>query len=158
MFGEYDTAQICLNGHIINSSFHERPHHNKDYCDKCGESTITKCPKCQNDIKGNFKGPVIDVPLFAYPSFCHKCGNSFPWTERQMEAVKELAEEFDELTPEDRKKLQENLGDLVRETPKTQIAQRRYKKIMGKLGRDSYEAFKSILINIVSEAVKKTIF
>lgn len=33
--GWQDTAQICLNGHLINSYYQDSPHNNQKYCDKC---------------------------------------------------------------------------------------------------------------------------
>ncbi|MBK7867373.1 MAG: DUF2321 domain-containing protein [Ignavibacteriales bacterium] len=47
----YDVAQICLNGHCTNSSFKSFPEFNQDYCDKCGEQTITLCPACKSPIR-----------------------------------------------------------------------------------------------------------
>ena len=32
-----DTMQVCLNGHVINDSFHKYPDSNKDFCESCGE-------------------------------------------------------------------------------------------------------------------------
>ena len=50
----YDTAQICINGHVINSMSISHPEHNKKFCDKCGALTITNCPKCNTPIKGHY--------------------------------------------------------------------------------------------------------
>ena len=36
----FDVAQVCPNGHVTNSSFHNEPQFNVDYCTKCGEKTI----------------------------------------------------------------------------------------------------------------------
>lgn len=38
------------------------------------------------------------------------------------------------------------------------VAESRFKKIIKKTGADAYEGMKSILVDIVSEAVKKSIF
>jgi len=42
----YHTAQICLNGHIINESIEEYPEKNEKFCSLCGSETITECPSC----------------------------------------------------------------------------------------------------------------
>ena len=39
----YDVRQVCLNGHEINCFAESKPRRNKDYCDRCGEPTITDC-------------------------------------------------------------------------------------------------------------------
>ena len=55
--GWYDTAQICMNGHVINSMSISHPEHNKKFCDKCGAPTTTNCPKCNTPIKGHYHPP-----------------------------------------------------------------------------------------------------
>lgn len=40
----YDAAQICMNGHVITRMFHDSPEFRQNFCDKCGEKTITTCP------------------------------------------------------------------------------------------------------------------
>jgi len=50
----YDVAQVCLNGHLVNAKTKDSPQHNKDFCTKCGNETITKCPECNQDIPGDY--------------------------------------------------------------------------------------------------------
>ncbi len=50
--GWHDTAQICLNGHVITTHANTSPDLMQKHCDKCGEPTITKCPNCKSDIRG----------------------------------------------------------------------------------------------------------
>jgi hypothetical protein len=75
-----DTKQICLSGHIITSSYEYKPHSRKDYCDICGEKTITKCPSCLELIPGD-----LYQSFYQYsgerepPVHCEKCGKPFPW-------------------------------------------------------------------------------
>ncbi|MGB3730164.1 MAG: DUF2321 domain-containing protein, partial [Thermodesulfobacteriota bacterium] len=44
------------------------------------------------------------------------------------------------------------------EGPRTKLAETRFKKIMMKTGKESLDAMKSILIDIVSETIKKSLF
>ena len=105
--GEYDTAQVCLNGHMINSSARNMPEHNQDFCDKCGARTITECPHCNTPIRGYYHNPdfVLTGPENP-PSFCHNCGKTYPWTEAKLKAGQELVEEFDKLTGKEKDVLQ----------------------------------------------------
>lgn len=153
----YDTAQICKNGHEINSSYHQFPQFNQKFCDKCGEETTTKCSHCNTEIRGYLRGS-FSVSPYEVPQHCHNCGKPFIWTERRLEAAREYACEFKELDSEEKEKLQESLNDLVKESPKTPLAEKRFKKIMTKVGKESYEGMKTILTDILSEAVKKSIF
>ena len=156
--GYYDVAQICENGHVINSMAHDYPDSNQDYCDKCGAPTIMACPSCQTEIRGFYHDPIGLGVSYAAPAFCNKCGKPFPWTSAGLRAAEELAEELDGLTPNDREFLKKSLHDLVRETPRTRVAETRFKKIMRKVGKDGYEGMKALLSDIVSEVVRKTIF
>ena len=160
--GDYDTAQICLNGHVANDSFHRFPQFNKNFCQLCGEPTIIKCEKCNAPIRGYYHTPgVIGVGAGegdkTSAGFCYNCGHAYPWTERRLKAARELADEFDSLTEAEREKLKQSLDDLVREGPATEIAVVRFKKIMNKVGRESYDMMKSIITDILSETAKKTL-
>lgn len=80
-----DTMQVCLNGHVINSGIRKNPEYNKDHCNRCGEKTITNCPTCDFPIPGDMQDTGVAVIGFpkSPPSFCEKCGGSFPWTKKR---------------------------------------------------------------------------
>ena len=90
--------------------------------------------------------------------FATNAGKPFPWTDARLRAAKDLADELDDLTSDQRESLKKSLDDLVRETPSARVAETRFKKIMRKAGRDGYEGMRSLLKDIVSETVRKTIF
>ena len=155
----YDVAQICENGHVVNSMARDYPDSNQKHCDKCGASTIMVCPSCQTEIRGVYHVPsVIGFYEYDAPAFCYECGKPFPWTTTRLHAAEDLVNELEDLTIDDRKSLKESLPDLVRETPSTRVAETRFKKIMQKVGKDGYESMRSLLTDIVSDVVRKAIF
>lgn len=158
--GYYDVAQICLNGHVITESARSSPQFTQKYCDRCGEPTIIECKNCKTPIRGRYHTEgffgVGGIPVA--PSFCHECGNPYPWTEGKLAAAWELADELEELSTEEKEKLKQNLNELVRDTPKTEVAVTRVKKILSKIGKESFAAMKSILLDLATEAVKKSLF
>jgi hypothetical protein len=155
----YDTAMVCLNGHVVNGSSQKYPQHNQRFCDKCGEQSISMCPSCQTPIQGEYYVPgVASLGMSAAPGFCKECGKPFPWTERKLAAAKEVADEFEELSPQDREKLKESLEDLVREGPKTEPAKLKFKNVMRKGGSGSLEIMKGIVTELVSETVRRSIY
>jgi hypothetical protein len=155
----YDTAQICINGHVINSMAESSPQSNQRFCAECGAQTINACQSCNTPIRGYYDVPgVIGFFEFEKPGYCHNCGKPFPWTESSLEAAAELADELDGLSAKEKKQLKDSFPDLVRETPKTAVAETRFKKLMKKAGSEAYDGMKAILIDVVSEAVKKAIF
>jgi hypothetical protein len=67
--GAYDTAQVCVNGHLINDAMHAFPERGRKFCGKCGAATISECPKCKAPSEG-ISG-VVSIPSDAdVPSFC----------------------------------------------------------------------------------------
>ena len=119
----FDTAQICLNGHIVNRMADDHPESNADYCKDCGEKTITRCPSCNANIRGykHILGVAYGDTSPA-PGFCHSCGKSYPWTRVRIDAAKALAAEIEELSESDRILLQSSIDDLVGDTPRTNVA------------------------------------
>lgn len=76
----YDTAQICLNGHVVNTMATSSPQSNQKHCAECGAQTITGCPACTAAIRGHYHMPgVIGFLDYQKPAYCHNCGNAFPW-------------------------------------------------------------------------------
>jgi hypothetical protein len=155
----FDVAQICLAGHVANSMARHYPTSNQTFCEKCGERTITACPSCSTNIRGYYHVPGM-IGAFGYsaPAFCFQCGKPFPWTASGLEAARELADILEGLTPEERDELKKSLDDLVREGPQTVLAETRFKRLMRKVGHEGAGAMRSILTDIVSETVRKTLF
>lgn len=155
----YDTAQICLNGHPINTMAASYPESNMKFCDRCGASTITACPDCKAPIKGYYhvRGVIGAGSDYLPPSFCPNCGIPYPWTNAKLKAAKEFAHELDNLNEDEKTILEKSLEDLARDTPNTQVAAVRFKKLVAKAGKGAAEGFKSILVDVLSETAKKLI-
>ena len=156
----YDVAQICTNGHVINRNADSVPQSNQKYCTECGASTIMACPSCGAAIRGQYYVPGIVVVGRHYcrPAYCYNCGQPYPWTTSSLDAANELADELESLTLEEREQLKNSFPDLLRNTPKSAVAEIRFKKIIKKVGSDAYDGLKTILVDVVSETVKKSLF
>jgi hypothetical protein len=129
----FDMAQICVNGHVINSNYLKNPQFNQQYCDRCGERTITQCPKCSENIKGEYEDPQSHVSVIGFwykpPSFCEYCGKPFPWTSSAIRAARELTGTLD-LTDDQKKELKKDITDMVKNTPRARVAAARFKKTL----------------------------
>jgi len=126
----YDVAQVCLNGHPITEFARSQPEHNQKFCGTCGAETIDKCPSCGHFIRGFYHIPgVVSMSDFAAPAFCYNCGKPYPWTETRIKAVKDLIAEAEKLKPEERESLSKSIDDLVRDTPRTQLAVMRFQEV-----------------------------
>lgn len=152
----YDVAQICQNGHVVNSSFVDYPQHNQNFCEQCGSATIIKCPDCNTPIRGYYRGSMS--LNYIVPSFCINCGQPYPWTKSKLQAAHELAQEIENISDEDRIVLQKSIDDLVKDSPSTPVAVTKFKKIMVKVGQTTAGMFREILVDVLSEAAKKALF
>jgi hypothetical protein len=75
-----------------------------------------------------------------------------------LHTAQKIAETIESLSVDERKELKNILGDIVHETSQARIAETKFNGLIKKAGKDAYDAIKSILIDVVSEAVRKTIF
>lgn len=153
----YDVAQICLNGHMITDLARTRPQHQKKYCPDCGQPTIMQCPSCYSFIQGDyhvdgvsFVGQMAEVPIC-----CHECGKPYPWIEKKIDAAKELIDELDELTHDEKEKLKLSLDDITTENPRNELASIRIKKILPKVGKPFLDVLVSTISSLAAETAKK---
>lgn len=154
--GYYLDSTICLNGHVASSN---NANYRK-FCKDCGTETISSCQNCGTSIQGNYEVPgVIGFGTrYEAPSFCHECGKPYPWTEQVITNAIELLSLDEDLLDEHKEIIKSTFPDLVVETPVTPVAVAKYKKYMPKAAEYVQNGVKSIFIDVVSEAVKKSIW
>lgn len=150
--GTYDTMQVCLGGHQINSSFQDYPQHNKAHCPDCGEPTITACQACKAPIKGYYRGvlPMDDDPV---PSYCDACGMAYPWQVSKVANALELLS-LEGVADADVKEIERNLPDITRDTPRSQVAARRIRNALGKVGKPVYDVGIKVIGDIAAATAK----
>lgn len=148
---------MCLNGHVTNDSVEDSPEFCKDHCEKCGEETIQSCPNCSTPIKGAYHVKYFPS-MYSTPSHCYKCGKPFPWIERKTNAAKELAKEIDNFGNDDIDVFSANIDDLLTDNPNTQVAAIRIKKLLVKAGKPVADALYKLLVDVMSETARKTIW
>lgn len=82
----YDTMQVCLNGHYITDRYYNSPDRRQDHCDKCGAETIKECQNCSEEIEGDrLDSSVLVVATPSIPEYCENCGDPYPWTQKPDE-------------------------------------------------------------------------
>lgn len=153
-----DIAQICTNGHLINSSHDRSPELNKKHCPQDGEPTITECPHCQVKIAGRITySNVWGSDDFKVPGFCIECGKAYPWTEKKIAAAKELAKELEGITPDEVQVLETSIVEISKNNPQAQVGATRIKKIMEKVTSASGEVLRSVIVDVASATAKKVL-
>jgi hypothetical protein len=152
----YDTAQVCVNGYVITNNIEHNPELTAPRCDECGAETITACPSRAKLLRGRYHVPgVAGAWRHTAPKYCHKCGAAYPWTQAKLDALRELVNEIESLTADEKDRLSRSLDDLIAETPRTEVAVTRLKKGLARAGAEVAVAAKNILVDIASEAAKK---
>src|SRR6267378_6051260 len=91
--GVYRVAEVCPNGHVSTDSADRSPELREQFCSRCGEATLTQCPKCKAPIRGHYyvEG-FFGMDEYEPPAHCHNCGSAFSWTERKVAGAVELLE------------------------------------------------------------------
>ena len=156
MHDGYDVAQVCLNGHVINWRFKNRPAHNAKYCADCGEETITNCQECNEEIRGD----LIDgyIPLIISdpaPNHCDECGKPYPWTQGNIEAFQELVSLLS-LDKDSKVVLSDGIEHIIQDTPKTEAKCAMFAKVISKV-KPSQESRQliSMLFKIATDNAKE---
>lgn len=153
----FNNATICLNGHVI-SKFQSNY---QEYCSQCGAKTYSNCGHCNSPIHGvtEIKGAVVlgERP-YTKPNYCYKCGKPYPWTEKILNNAIELLALDDELDDSTKQLIKTAIPDLLVETPSTPLAVAKYQKGISNAGQILKNSLRSLLIDVLSETVKKSLF
>ena len=147
----HDVAQICLEGHVTNSASRIHPQSNVKYCKKCGKKTITQCPCCNMNIRGQYHNSEITLgSMYSAPNHCPNCGKPFPWIQSRIKLAKEFIEDL-ELQPKDKTGLQNEIENIVCDTQRTEFACYKFKRIISTLSNEIQDLFKKIFTVIATD-------
>jgi len=93
--GDYDTMQVCLDGHVATDRYYDYPARREKYCEECGTETITECLECNKEIQGALRNIAIRGTKDPPPN-CRNCGEAFPWNNAVSEFANVNDSELDE--------------------------------------------------------------
>ncbi len=151
----YDVQQVCENGHIRNDTIKFRPEANEEYCTLCGKKTITQCPKCSTNIRGamltvNPRGrrPSPCESLTVAPAYCLSCGKPYPWTENKILTAIQIFAEFGDLDKDEKKTIEQDINNIAKDIPQTELSAMRIKRI--------WEKYSPVAYNVIMEFASKT--
>lgn len=152
--------KVCINGHQI-SVVSTHPKDPEEFCQKCGKKVISTCQECHYPIEGYYKVEgIVDLRARTaeLPYYCKKCANPYPWTQLILESATELLTLDDEISDTDKELIKTAIPDLLVDTPKTKLAEAKFKKGFSKASALVKDSLYNLLVDVLSESVKKTIF
>lgn len=166
MSDRYDTAKICVNGHIITDSIEVDPRTDQKFCEKCGKDLLTKCLNCGANIPGRryikdatrLGTKYRTVGLYNPPAFCKNCRKPYPWTENKIQAARELVTKNQDISDDDKNSLTKGIDDIIDDTPTAKVSEDKFKNILSKYGKSVSVALRDILIDVVSETARRIIW
>jgi hypothetical protein len=152
----YDTAQICVNGHLINAFADSSPERNSKFCQKCGARTVMACEQCNTKIRGYYhvSGAISLRFDFPIPKNCYECGAQYPWAVTAIESARALVDEL-QLSAEDKATLQRDVDDLIQDSPRTEVAAMRAHRILSKANEGAIDMFANALLNVTTDLVQR---
>ena len=151
----YKSAAVCPNGHVATGDLERSPELVGQFCKDCGGAILTRCPSCNNRIRGRHEVPRLSSPVYNPPNYCEDCGNAFPWVAAKLAAANDLADELD-ITEADRAKIKQSIGEIARDTQGASLAIIHLKKLLGGASSAVGKAIWKITIDVATEAAKKS--
>jgi hypothetical protein len=151
--GTYDTMQVCMSGHRINSSYRQFPEFSEAFCPDCGEPTITDCPACNARIKGYYDSRTVSYGQPAVPAFCDSCGMAYPWQVARVANALELLR-LEGVQEADIQEIERSLPDITRDTPRSQVAATRVRNWLRKAGKPVYDVGVKVVGDIAAATAK----
>ncbi|ODJ51787.1 hypothetical protein BFR40_07240 [Brochothrix thermosphacta] len=151
---------VCLNGHQKTDRY-EFATDPKEFCMDCGKKLISTCQSCRSPIEGNFHVSgilVLSNRTEKVPKYCSNCSLPYPWTSSLLNNAAELLALDASLSIDEKELITDALPDLLIDTPATQVAMAKYKIVVSKATKVVKDSLYNLLIDVVSETVKKTLF
>jgi hypothetical protein len=143
--------QVCLNGHLITDHAENMPEQKKPFCPDCGEKTIIACPECGAPIQGHLKR-VVSLRQSPVRNNCHACGTAYPWRQHALAAAIEIVEM--ELQGNDAKDAVALIAAVSVDTPGTELAALKLKKLLAKLSKPVYDVAIKVIGDVAAATAK----
>lgn len=159
MSEKYDVQQVCENGHKRTGCYHLILERRQKFCDQCGEKTITACPNCDKEIQGDLLKELEDGSweqdrrVFV-PLYCRDCGKPYPWTQRKIATAIQIFTEFGELDDEEKKTIEQDIENIAKDVPDTELSARRINRIWEKYGPVCYEVIMEFASRTAANVLK----
>lgn len=149
----YHGASICTNGHVISKYDANK----QNFCSHCGAPVISACRHCNRAICGlpDTDYAILGSRTYIRPDYCDNCGKPYPWTELAIQTATLLIQEEDELSEQLKEIAIQALPDIVTETPRTNLAVVRIKKVLVTAGKFTADGIRQFAIDFGCELAQR---
>lgn len=155
----YKRGAVCERGHPVRADV--TPHDPADpFCQRCGAPTVTACGHCSEALRGRYFSTdrmTLVGNGYSIPKHCFNCGKAFPWTQRALDEIAELARDEGGIDEDDTARLIEAVESLSSDGQPDAVAASRFKKIVAKAGGPTGKAIEQIAVQVISAAAKATL-
>jgi hypothetical protein len=158
---EYDTQQVCKNGHQITDGYDIYPEQRKEFCPDCGEATLTNCPDCDGNVQGGQFEVVTDwngsqrynrvAKPADVPSYCMNCGKPYPWTQKKIVTAIQILTEFGDLEASEKETIEQDVENIARDVPESELSAGRIARVLKRCGRVGY----GVIMELASSTAAK---
>lgn len=155
----YDVQQVCENGHRITGCYNIEPEDRQEFCKKCGAKTIIAFPDCGKEIQGDrieeqWMGEWGGVESVCVPSYCSNCGKPYSWTQKKITTAIQILAEFGELDEEEKNTIEQDIENVAKDVPETELSARRIKRIWDKGKKVGYEVIMELASRTAAKILK----
>lgn len=88
------------------------------------------------------------------PSYCSNCGNPYPWTEKKIMTAIQILAEFGNLDEEEKKTINQDVENIAKDVPETELSARRIKRIWERGKSVGYEAIMEFASRTAAKILK----
>lgn len=157
---KYDVQQVCENGHKITGRYRTKEQRQMNFCDRCGEKTITACKNCGLEIQGDRMRELRDGSWeldkrVIVPSYCRNCGEPYPWTQRRIRKAIKILMESGKLDKEEKETIEQDIYNISKNIPDSETSAWRIKRIWEKCGRAGYEVIMELASRTAAKIFKE---
>ncbi len=169
MAGNYDTQQVCENGHQITGGIRVFSQEMKKFCGKCGAPTLTTCPSCETSIEGapirvsqSWLDARVDTTrktlegIVPVPSYCQNCGQPYPWTHSKIVTAIQILTEFGNLDEKEQATIEQDVENIAKDVPETELSAMRIKQIWDRGKAVAYEAIMELASRTAAKILKES--
>lgn len=162
-----DNAQICKNGHVTTIYAEMNPEERQKYCIECGEKNYLVCPNCETPIPGGeiekkyigmgeaTRHEGTKIESYSVPKYCGNCGEPYPWTKEKLQAFKDFTELTEGLSEDEKEVLENNVDDILSQTPQTKNAVLQIKGILRDQSPEIAKTLKDLMMEFATEVAVK---